>query len=184
MFTTKNKLIKNSFNSTKMTNNNYSNLNIKNFAYWVAGPRDFLINLAINSFMPWWTLKQVSSVVWLGNPSIMSLFAPMAFLLVSMTTFFGLFNGLTKGTVNKEVLIDRFQKNTAWLKPVLIKSLIYGLVSLIIFIVIIMLCNYFSPNSQFPKNPVIVFQGIFAAFFAYFVGINGVLTAEKTVQQK
>ena len=157
------------------------NFNINQYAYFLAGPRDFIINLAINTFMPWWVLQQVESVGWLGNPSIMSLFAPMGFLLVSMTTFFGLFNGLTQGVVNKQALIDRLQKNTAWIKPVVIKSVIYGLIALIVFIGIIMLCNYLLPNTQFAKKPLIIFQGIFAAFFAYFVGINGVLTAEKTV---
>lgn len=83
-------------------------MNLEKFAYFICGPRDFILNLAINTAIPWYLTRKLEYISVLGNPSLFSLFIPMGLLLVGFTSFFGFFNGITGGKVNKKVLIDKF----------------------------------------------------------------------------
>jgi hypothetical protein len=141
---------KTTWKQNKKTDSEYAR-----FAYLVAAPRDFIFNLAINTAAPYYALKSVETVSWLGNPSLMTLLTPMAFLLVSLTTFCDLFNGLTEGKLNKDVLTDKLKTNTKWIKPAIKISLIYGLVSLAIFVFGILLLNWLLPNMSFAKLPLL-----------------------------
>ena len=150
----------------------------------ICGPRDFILNLLINSFIPWYLTKEIADVSIFGNPSLASLFVPMGLILVGCTSFFGFFNGITRGELSKEILINKFKHDNAWLKPALIWSGIYGLIGLISFLAIILLINYFAPTFQVAKNHIIVAQGLIAAFLAYGVQVNAVFMSQNLSNKK
>ncbi len=160
----------------------YPNINdgaeMTDYAYLVADPRDFLINLAINTSMPWLALRGVDYVGWLGNPSVLTLYTPMAFLLVFFVSFFGFFNGVTAGRLSPEMLILKFKVNNRWIKPALKTALTYAFLSLLFFTFMIFVFNWLEPEASFPKIPLIVFQGLLGGFLAYFIQVHCLLNAK------
>ena len=68
-----------------------SPMTVKEFAWRVAGPRDFFINLVVNATIPFWVFKGMDLVPLTGSHSVASVVLPMSFLLCTLTTFFGWF---------------------------------------------------------------------------------------------
>jgi len=69
-------------------------MTVKQFAWRVAGPRDFFINLVINATIPFWVFKGMDMVPLTGSHSVASVVLPMSLLLCTLTTFFGWFNAV------------------------------------------------------------------------------------------
>ncbi|MDX1920988.1 MAG: hypothetical protein SFU25_09680 [Candidatus Caenarcaniphilales bacterium] len=157
---------------------------LKNFAYRVAGPRDFVLNLVVNAAIPWWITKGMVFVPLFGATSIFSLLAPMGFILVGATSFFGFFNGLTKGKVNKETLIYRFKTNPSWLIPTLLTSLAFGIIGGLTFILILSFIYSSFPPVIVSREKMIIGQSLLAAFLAYFVQVFALLNAKNLKIQK
>jgi hypothetical protein len=153
-------------------------MKLENFAFLIAGPREFLINLVINSVIPWYLTKSIEYVSIWGNPSLASLFLPMSFILVAVVSMTGFTNGMTNGQLNKENLIHYFQKETTWLKPALLTAGLYGLIALTTTSLIIWGLQLYQPNIQFSAQNVIVAQGLIAAFLAYAVQVNAILQSK------
>ena len=69
-------------------------MTVKEFAWRVAGPRDFCINLVVNATIPFWVFKGMDLIPLTGAHSVASVVLPMSFLLCTLTTFFGWFNAV------------------------------------------------------------------------------------------
>lgn len=145
----------------------------------VSGPRDFLINLAINTVVPAWLLLGRDSVGWYGDPSVLSLWGPMGFLLVFFTTFFGYLNGISQRQAGRRG--DALPTGWWWLPIALPSALLRGTLMMIVFMgTVIVLAAMLGPR-QFPSGLLMLAQGLFAGLFAYTVQVRGVLLADRLV---
>lgn len=64
------------------------------YAWRVAAPLDFAINLAINGVIAAWLFRGLSRVPITAGLSVTSMVVPMSFLLCSITTVFGWYNAV------------------------------------------------------------------------------------------
>jgi hypothetical protein len=67
---------------------------LKRFAWRVAGPREFLINVVLNGIIAAIAYRRATTMTVAGIAPLLAYFGPMSFLLPLLTTFFGYFNGL------------------------------------------------------------------------------------------
>lgn len=77
-------------------------LSVREFAWRIAGTRDFVINLIVNTTIAFWVFRRHDSVPLTGGHSVAAVVLPMSFLLCTLTTFFGWFNAIKErrmGTV-------------------------------------------------------------------------------------
>jgi hypothetical protein len=92
-------------------------LSVHDFAWRVAGPRDFVINLIVNATVPFWVFRGLDTVPLTGWHSVASVVLPMSFLLCTLTTFFGWFNAIKErrlGTVVPAVAEGILWSGRAW----------------------------------------------------------------------
>jgi len=92
-------------------------LSVREFAYRVAGPREFVIVLFINTTIPYWVYRELDSVPLTGGHSVASVALPMSFLLCTLTTFFGWFNAIKErraGTVVPPIADNIHWSGRAW----------------------------------------------------------------------
>lgn len=90
---------------------------VHDFAWRLAGPRDFVINLVINTTIPFWIFREHDAVPLTGGHSVASVVLPMSFLLCTLTTFFGWFNAIKErrvGTVVPPVADNIRWSGRAW----------------------------------------------------------------------
>jgi hypothetical protein len=64
------------------------------FAWKVAGPREFLINFFLNAGIAWICYRKAEHLTIADNAPILAYLGPMFFLLPLLTTFFGYMNGI------------------------------------------------------------------------------------------
>ena len=67
---------------------------LRGFALRVAGPREFVITLVVNTIIAVWVFHGARVVPLVGGLSLLTYFGPMSFLLPAVTTFFGYFSGV------------------------------------------------------------------------------------------
>jgi len=92
-------------------------MTVKQFAWRVAGPRDFFINLVINATIPFWVFKGMDLVPLTGSHSVASVVLPMSLLLCTLTTFFGWFNAVKErraGVVEPALVEGTKWASKAW----------------------------------------------------------------------
>ena len=152
-------------------------MTLERYAFTVAGPRDFFINLVINTVVPWWVLRGREAVPLLGNPSALTLLGPMGFLLVSITTFFGFLNGVKQRKAGQ--IRPPLARETSWIGVAARTSLRHGILACAAFVLAILGLARLFPAAQLPSALFILFQGTFAACFAYVVQVNAVLQTRK-----
>jgi hypothetical protein len=67
---------------------------LKSFAWRVAGPREFLINVVLNGLIAAIAYHAATTVTVAGFAPVLAYLGPMSFVLPLLTTFFGYLNGL------------------------------------------------------------------------------------------
>jgi len=152
-------------------------MTLARYALTVAGPRDFLINLVINTIVPWWVLRGMDATPLVGNPSALTLLAPMCFLLFSVNTFFGFHNGVRHRRAGRAQL--PVEPATRWLPLALRIALVYGATALVAATALILTLAWRFPDARLPSPSYIVLQGTLAACLAYAVQVNGVLQTRR-----
>jgi hypothetical protein len=152
-------------------------MSLERYAFTVAGPRDFVINLAINAAVPWWVLQGAETVPMLGNPSALTLFGPMGFFLVGITTMFGFWNGMNyrRNSGAAQPLPPPGQ----WLKVAARAALGYGLLGLSVAVALVLALAWLYPGLQAPKGLMIGLQAGLAGILGYAVQVNAVLQTRK-----
>jgi hypothetical protein len=71
-------------------------MTLERYAFRVAGPIDFVINLAINTSIALFFLWNVPQLPLFGWPSAIVFLSPMVFCVLTFATFFGHLNGVVQ----------------------------------------------------------------------------------------
>ncbi len=143
------------------------------FALTVAGPRDAVINVLINGPVCWYFLHSQASVPLTGRFSVEIFLGPMAFLLFSLATFFGVMNGvlfLRSGAAGPDV-----RPREPWRGPAIRLALTNGLAALAILLVAVHAIAWRWPRATISGWQLIGLQTALSAALGYCVQVNGVL---------
>lgn len=119
-------------------------MTVKEFAWRVAGPRDFFINLVVNATIPFWVFKGMDLVPLTGSHSVASVVLPMSFLLCTLTTFFGWFNAVKERRAG--VVEPAFIEGTKWAGQAWINGFTVGSPALLIAVGLTFGVNQFAPD--------------------------------------
>jgi hypothetical protein len=143
---------------------------LRRFAWRVAGPRDFAINLVINGGIAWLLYHSRDEVQFVGGHSVSSMLLPMSFILTSMTTYFGFFNGIQflKGARKQANPASEFPVTfVQWSTKAILTGLFRGILAAILVEVFCRLCERQWPDLSFSAPVTIIGLGIIAGCLAY-----------------
>ena len=121
-------------------------MTVKEFAWRVAGPRDFCINLVVNATIPFWVFKGMDLIPLTGRHSVASVVLPMSFLLCTLTTFFGWFNAVKERRAG--LVEPALVEGTKWAGQAWINGFTVGLPAFLIALGITFGVNQFAPDAS------------------------------------
>lgn len=121
-------------------------MTVKEFAWRVAGPRDFFINLVVNATIPFWVFKGMDLVPLTGSHSVASVVLPMSFLLCTLTTFFGWFNAVKERRAG--VVEPALVEGTKWAGQAWINGFSVGLPAFLIVLGITFGVDQYAPDAS------------------------------------
>jgi len=103
-------------------------LPVERFAWRVAAPLDFVINLAINGGIAAWLFRGLPRVSLTSGLSVASMVVPMSFLLCAITTLFGWWNAVRERRSGR--VTPPLPPGTPWLGRAMVDGLAAGAVAL------------------------------------------------------
>lgn len=156
------------------------NPHLRRFAYFVAGPRDFVINLVINGVIAWWIFGGGDLVPLSGANSIFKMLLPMSAIESTLTSFFGLLNGIQE--------LKRIAANGSshagrgrWFATAVIYSLINGAIGLLVVVGLSIAANRFAPDGAIAARYVPAVVGVLSGLLAYVLHSQAVIRSETLV---
>ena len=150
---------------------------LQRFAYRVAAPRDFAINLVINGITAWWIYGHRDLIPLTGAASMFTLVLPMAFILCTLTTLFGILNGLRmRQKWGHRVSADHSQW---WLLWAVGYSLIHGLIGLVIALAAQYGLSQMAAIPNLTPLQIIIGVGGLSAALAYVLHARAVVSSVK-----
>ena len=154
---------------------------LRRFAYLLAGPRDFVINLAINGAIAWYLFGDRTSVPLAGPGSIFTMLLPMAFIESTLTTFFGLLNGAIRRRKlrSSSVMAATTARKKEWLVAAARQSLFYGVIGLAMAIIVQFVVRLAFPSVMLAPRTVILVIGLSSGLLAYCFHVRAVLASTK-----
>ena len=141
------------------------------FAYQVAGPRESVINFIINTTIAWVLFRGQEAVPLVGGRSILMMLAPMMFLMSSLTTFFGYFNGVQAR--RSGAVTPPLDGNVAWRPPAIRSGLRCGAGALGICLALVLPLDGALGGPVLPGWVVILGLGRWSAVASYFLHARG-----------
>lgn len=144
-------------------------ISLTRFAWRVAGVREVVINLVINSLICTWVFWHPQEIPLWGWGGIISVLGPMSYLLPWLTTFFGVFSGVMSrrsGYVSPPLARD-----TPWLTLAIVKSTIRALLITTATWTFTYWLSLQYPNWMLSKWLVVIGLSLGSALVAY--GLHG-----------
>jgi hypothetical protein len=154
-----------------------TNSRLRQFAFRVAGPRDFAINLAINGTIAWWLFGGREAIPISGSESIFNMLLPMAYIESTLTTFFGLLNG----TLRLRKLDSSLEtvRRGRWFLTAVGQSVFYGFVALAIAISIRFILRFAFPTAVLSPRSVVILIGLTSGLLGYILHVRAVLASSR-----
>lgn len=146
---------------------------LRRFAGYVAGPRDFVINFVINGVIAWFVFGRSEAVPLAGPDSIFNMLLPMSAIEGTLTSFFGLINGIQN--VLKRTASNSSLKRRGWVSFALVYSAIRGTVGFLFFLVAMFAIRSFCPAATLPTGLVPVIVGLISGALAYVLHSRAVI---------
>jgi hypothetical protein len=138
---------------------------LSELAWRVVGPRDALINVAINvpiALLVYWGVERLPLA---GHPSLLTMCGPMSFILPTVTTYFGYMNGVIARRSGR--IPPAWQPNTRWKLPATIWGLGSGIVSCATCTVSLLVLASAWPDFVLTKWQAVGSIGLLAAAMGY-----------------
>jgi hypothetical protein len=145
---------------------------VRDFAWRVAGPRDFVINLLINTAVPFWVFRGHDLVPLTGRHSVASVVLPMSFLLCTLTTFFGWFNCIKERRAG--AVVPAVAAGTKWAARAWLAGLAVGLPALTATVGVAFVLGRFFPDATIGYWPAVLGIGITAGLAGLFLHARAV----------
>jgi len=149
-------------------------LTVKQFAWRVAGPRDFVINLVVNSTIPFWLFRGHDAVPLTGWHSVAAVVLPMSFLLGTLTTFFGWFNAIKERRAG--LVVPPVVPGTPWAGRAWRAGLAVGLPALAIATAAVLLAARLAPEATVGFWPAVLGIGFLS-------GVAGLVLHARAVER-
>jgi hypothetical protein len=150
-------------------------MTVRRFAYTVAGPRDFVINLVVNGSIAWLVFGRHETVPLVGWGSIWVMLLPMSLLESGLTTFFGCLAGALKRKAG--LLAPPLDPAAAWLDVAVREGLLWGMGALGVAVTLMLALAATGVQVQLPAWQVIVGVGLLSGVLAYALHTRAVLRA-------
>ncbi len=146
---------------------------LRRFAFRVAGPRDFAINLAINGTIAWWVFGGRTAIPLTGSESIFVMLLPMAFIESTLTTFFGLLDR----TVELRKLDSTLEptRRWNWFVAAASHSLLWGIIGLMLAFVVRFALQRAVPAVVLSPRTVVFVIGLSSGVLAYVMHVRAVV---------
>lgn len=153
-----------------------SDSHLRRFAYFVAGPRDFAINVAINGTVAWWIFGGSESVPLAGTESIFKMLLPMSAIESTLTSFFGLLSGSRELSERAAIKTMILQRN--WIALAIGFSLIQGILGFSVFVAAMYAARWIAPEATLSPRSVPLIVGLLSGILAYVLHSKAVIKAE------
>lgn len=150
---------------------------VRKYAYRVAGPIDLVINVVLNTIIPWAFLRGIPQVPLFGLPSAFAFWGPMVVCVCFFATFFGYMNGarLRHATAAKQPT----GSNQSWMRHGAAAGLCYAIVTLGLLTGVLGVLHSQFQITSLSSLSVILIDGGFAGGLGYWAQVNGVLRAQQ-----
>lgn len=135
---------------------------IATFAYRTSGPIDAVINLILNTAIPWYFLRAMDSVPLIGIPSFYAFVGPMVFCAAFFPSWMGYVNGLriTTGKPSYRAGVAR--------------ALIIALIASAFLGMLMYLLHQGLPELRISTRSTILIDGLGSAILGYWMQVAGV----------
>lgn len=138
---------------------------LRGFALRVAGPREFIITLVINTIVAVWVFHGARDVPLAGGFSLLTYFGPMSFLLPSLTTFFGIMNGVNQRRSGR--VRPSWPAGGRWIPAAIISGLVCGCCICFGCVALFHLLDKLAPEIVMPKWVALGAIGLTAGVLGY-----------------
>lgn len=156
------------------------NIAVRRYAFRVAGPIDFVINVVLNTLIPWLFLRGTAQVPLFGLPSAFAFWGPMVACVCFFATFFGYMNG----TRLCDAMADR-QCNGGrnWMRRGAAAGACYAVVTLGLLTGVLVILHSRYEVTSMSSMSIILIDGSVAGGLGYCAQVNGVLRAQNPRQR-
>jgi len=137
---------------------------LRDFAWKVAGPREFFINVILNAALAWICYWKADYVTIAGAAPILAYLGPMSFLLPLLTTFFGYMNGVI---ARRNGIGPPWPEGLAWKKRALLAGLLRGVLLCPISISLGLAFHHFLFDGKLPLFAGMTAIGLIAGIAGY-----------------
>lgn len=146
---------------------------LQRYAYRIAGPRDFAVNMVVNGACAWWIFGNQPTIPLTGDESIFKLLLPIAFLEATLTTLFGMLIGTRQRCKQNPSLVPLAPG--PWLRTVIPESLVWGVAWLLFALGIRHWLSSAYPDTVLSLSEVVIIIGAFSGVLAYILHTRAVL---------
>lgn len=131
---------------------------LERFAWRISGPRDFVVNLAFNTAIPWYVLAGAETTPVAGPQSVSHFLAPMMMSVSAFTTFFAYFSGVRERRLGRA--LPPLEPDARWLPSAIRSGLCYGALGLTVGLCLAVLLSWLAPTATLPRVAASLALGI------------------------
>jgi len=142
-------------------------LTIEQYAWRIAGPRDFVANLVINTLVPWWVFREYEWVPLFGEPSAARIFVPMMAVMTGLTSFGAHAAGIVQRRRGK--VSPPWIAGSPWFASAARCGLTRGLVAMAVALALAYSVKQFDPDARVSYWTANLGLGLSSAVVAYFM---------------
>lgn len=150
-------------------------LSVPRYAFFMAGPCDFVINVAINTVIPWYVFGESEQVALYGHHSLVTMLLAITFCCATLTTVSGYFNCVRERKAGK--VVPPVDATLPWAARAWRTGLTRGIVALAIASLIAALGYATLVNSTIPTSYAIAIAGLYAGTLGYWLHAWAIVSA-------
>ena len=146
-------------------------LTIEQYAWRIAGPRDFVANLVINTLVPWWVFREYDLVPLFVSgdeqESAARIFVPMMAVMTGLTSFGAHAAGIVQRRRGK--ISPPWIAGSPWFTSAARCGLTRGLFAMTVALALAYLVKQFDPDARVSYWTANLGLGLSSAVVAYFM---------------
>lgn len=150
-------------------------LSVPFYAFFMAGPCDFAINVAINTLIPWWVFGEAERTPLYGPHSLFYVMLAITFFCATLTTVSGYFNCVRERKAGR--VVPPVDATLPWGKAAWSTGLKRGVVALAIGIALAMALYPSLKDATVPTTIAIWTAGLYAGTLGYWLHAWAIITA-------
>ncbi len=150
-------------------------LSVPHYAFFMAGPCDFVVNVAINTLIPWYVFGDSEQTALYGRHSLVFVLLAITFCCATLTTVSGYFNCVRERKAGR--VVPPVDATLPWAGVAWLTGLVRGIVALAIGGAIAAALYPTLGDATIATSWAIGIAGLYAGTLGYWLHAWAVITA-------